>query len=197
MHILIAIPTFENILPDTFKSIYGLRRPEGASLLFDFVRGYDCARARNVIAQEAIDHGFDYVFMVDSDIILPSDALVKLLRDDPDVVLGCYPQKNNKDGLVEIFKNGNKDYVNRYMYDELDALDGHVDVKGGGFGCALIRCAIFNHIQRPWFKYVEYLDGSLLSEDNYFCGLARDTGFKVQMDPEVRCGHSIRGFQWR
>ena len=41
-HILIAVPTFENIYPDTFKSIYDLDI-EGHDVQFEFVRGYDCA----------------------------------------------------------------------------------------------------------------------------------------------------------
>ena len=35
--ILIAVPTFENIKPECFKSIYGLTRPEGYVLYFDYV----------------------------------------------------------------------------------------------------------------------------------------------------------------
>ena len=49
--ILIAVPTFENIKPECFKSIYGLTRPEGYVLYFDYVSGYDCAKARNQIAK--------------------------------------------------------------------------------------------------------------------------------------------------
>ena len=52
--ILIAVPTFENILPDTFKSIYNLDKTEDMIVDFDFIRGYDCARARNLIANKAI-----------------------------------------------------------------------------------------------------------------------------------------------
>ena len=59
MKILIAVPTFENIYPDTFKSIYDLNT-EGHEVLFEFVRGYDCATARNRIAQMAIDKNTDY-----------------------------------------------------------------------------------------------------------------------------------------
>lgn len=34
MKILIAVPTFETIKPECFKSIYGLKRPEGSILYF-------------------------------------------------------------------------------------------------------------------------------------------------------------------
>ena len=45
--ILIAVPTFENIKPECFKSIYGLTNPKDFNLYFDYVKGYDCACARN------------------------------------------------------------------------------------------------------------------------------------------------------
>lgn len=86
--ILIAVPTFENIKPQCFKSIYGLANPKDFNLYFDYVKGYDCARARNEIAKLAINHGFDYVLMVDSDVSVPKDALVKLLECETDISLG-------------------------------------------------------------------------------------------------------------
>ena len=72
--VLVAIPTFESIKNETFKSIYGLNIPENTEVMFDFVKGYDCAKARNEIAKIALNYGFDYVLMVDSDIILPNDT---------------------------------------------------------------------------------------------------------------------------
>ena len=80
MKILIAVPTFENIYPDTFKSIYGLDSA-GHEVFFDYIRGYDVATARNKIAQAAIDEGADYVLMVDNDVVLPEDVLVNMTGD--------------------------------------------------------------------------------------------------------------------
>lgn len=78
MKILLAVPTFENIYPDTFKSIYELDKA-GHEVMFEFVRGYDCATARNRIAQKSLDMEADYVLMVDNDVVLPNDALHNLL----------------------------------------------------------------------------------------------------------------------
>ena len=60
MKILIAVPTFETIEPEVFKAIYNLR-PAGHELHFDFVKGYDCACARNEIARMTQLGGYDYV----------------------------------------------------------------------------------------------------------------------------------------
>ena len=70
MKILIAVPTFETIYPDTYQSIWNLDKGEN-EVDFEFVRGYDVATARNRIAQMAVDRNADYVLMVDNDVVLP------------------------------------------------------------------------------------------------------------------------------
>lgn len=197
MKILVVVPTFENILPDTFKSIYNLEKTEDMIVDFDFVKGYDCARARNLISKRAIKDNYDYVLMVDSDIILPAYTLIKMLENPVDICLGCYPRKNTKNGTFEIFKLGQKDYKDTFNYSELVSVSGKIEVKGGGFGCALIRVNIFKDLSYPFFKYVEYKSGACLSEDNYFCSNARKAGYKIYAETDVLCGHSTRGFQWQ
>ena len=197
MKILIAVPTFETITPETFKSIYGLIKPDGVYTQFDFVKGYDCARARNLIAKEAIEHGFDYVLMVDSDIVLPSDTLVSFLTDPKDICLGLYPKKNTSSELVEITKLGERDFTTFFTFGEVDLMSGKFEVHGGGFGCAFIKVSVFERMVYPFFKYVEYPDGNVLSEDNYFCNEAAKVGFNIWADPKVHCSHLKRQFQWR
>ena len=195
IRILIAVPTFENILPDTFKSIYNLIKTDEMIVNFDFIRGYDCARARNKICKLAINNNYDYILMVDSDIILPADTLIKMLNDPKPICLGCYPRKNTKNGTFEIFKLDQKNYINTFNYNEISGLNGKIEIKGGGFGCALIDVKILKNLTEPFFKYVEYKNGAVLSEDNYFCSNATRVGYKIFADMDVICGHSIRGFQ--
>lgn len=198
MKILIAVPTFETISPETFKSIYGLRHPDDSVVLFDFVKGYDCAKARTEIAREALRDNFDYVLMVDSDIILPPNTLIYLLDPEVDICLGVYPRKNTSTGQTEIFKLGCKDFVdtNNLNISEIDD-PGRIDIKGGGLGCALINTQVFKDLELPWFSYVQYKDGNSLSEDNFFCYRALLEGKLIQADTRVRCGHLIRKFTYK
>lgn len=196
MNIFVAIPTFENILPDTFRAIYNMKRGDN-DVTFDFVRGYDCARARNIIAKRAMDEGFDHVLMIDSDIVIPEDALLCMLEYPAEVVLGCYPHKNTKNHEVELFKLGQPDFVTRFTYDELPVDFPRMSVKGGGMGCALIQTDVFKKLKFPWFNYKIYNSGSVLSEDLYFCNEARKAGMKVQGDMRVRCGHMFKHFEYK
>ena len=195
MKVLIAVPTFENILPETFKSIYGLHTPDGVVTQFDFVKGYDCAKARTEIAKEAVKYGFDYVLMVDSDVIIPPDTLDYMLTDPVDICLGVYPRKNTTTGQTEIFKLGCRDFTDKNNLNISEIVEpGRIDIKGGGLGCALIKTSVFSKLPRPWFHYVVYNNDTCLSEDNFFCDRAAGKGFRIQADTRVRCSHLVRTF---
>lgn len=197
--ILICVPTYETICPETFKSIYGLEVPRHyAHPMFDFVKGYDCARARNIAAKESLEYDFEYLLFVDSDCIIPKQTLQYFLEQPVDICLGVYPRKNTETGQTEIFKLGGRDFVdsNNLNVAELGFLPSRLDIKGGGLGCALICTEVFKHLQYPFFKYVEYDNGSVLSEDNYFCNKASEAGFTIQVDTRVRCSHLVRRFQY-
>lgn len=192
MKILIAVPTFENIQPEVFKAIYNLRSEH--ELHFDYVRGYDCAVARNEIAKMVQMGGYDYVLMVDSDTIVPPDTLELMLDPPVDVCLGVCPRKNTKDGKTAIIKFGAPAYHDSYYYSDLP--EKRTKVKGGGFACALVKASVFTRMDSPWFQYVTYEDGSTLSEDFYFCQSAALFDIDIYVDPRVRCGHLARYYQF-
>ena len=190
MSVLIAVPTYETIAPEVFRAIY---RVKGDDVSFDFVKGYDCAKARNDIARKALEGAFDYVLMVDSDVIIPEQTLEWMLQDPADVCFGVYPRKNTRE--TELFYRGTFSFEKRFTLAELDAMDkNRLAVKGGGFGCALIKTDMFNKIPYPWFQFVSYEDNTFLSEDLYFCMMAEE--FRIEADLRVRCGHIAHNIQY-
>lgn len=195
MRILIAVPTFETVMPETFQSIWNLDKGDH-HVDFRYVKGYDCARARNEIGKLAQLGFYDYVLMVDSDMILPQDTLLKLTEIEGDIILGCYPKKNTKDGCVELFKkNGHVDFDEFWYYKDLPD-EKRLPVYGGGFGCAFIRAKLFFDLPYPWFKFVVYDNDSALSEDLYFCDIANAHGFRIEADTRIRCGHCYKDFHY-
>ena len=178
MKILIDVPTYETISADTFKSIYNLDTGEH-EVAFDFTRGYDCARARNEIARKAIANKFDYVLMVDSDIILPENTIKYMTEDPSDILLGCYlhGHKDNKHE-IELFKYKQSGYKERYTYAELSSAP-RIIVKGGGFGCAFIKIDVFKKLEFPYFKFQVFSNNTIMGEDIYFCQTAMAKGFQI------------------
>ena len=191
MRIMIAVPTFENIALETFKSIYDLF-PMDNDVSFEYVRGYDCAIARNKIASKAVDEGYDAVLMVDSDIILPPESLMWFQQYLADICLGVYPRKGTTTGEMEAFKLGQYNYVDRFTREEVEQSGDRFQIKGGGFGAAFINVDVFRNLPYPWFQYVNYDNGSVLSEDLYFCSQASGQGYQIWADRRVRCGHIMK-----
>lgn len=212
MRILIAVPTFETIYPDTFKAIFEVDRC-GHEVLFDSVRGYDVATARNRIAQMAQDLQTDYVLMVDNDVVIPKETLRLMLEDPQEVCLGYYPHRNNDNrynGKTCICKlkdeHGTAYYhfplESEYSADEMrgmaEAGMKKIEVHGGGMGCALINTDVFRKTSYPWYDWVNYGDANkgMLSEDLYFCTLCRIAKIPIFADVRVGCGHMFRYVQW-
>ena len=211
MRILIAVPTFENIYPDTYKSIWDMDKDE-YDCIFEYVRGYDCATARNKIVRRAIDHGVDYVFMVDNDVVLPEDVLIRMLEDPRDVRLGYYAHRNEDNlytGRVNVCKKKDqygKDYFNyplesEYTAEELKVMYNKgirkLLIHGGGMGCALIKTDVFHRTKYPWYDWVNYANGKgMLSEDLYFCENCRKNNIPIFTDTAASCGHIMRHVQW-
>lgn len=193
MRILVAVPTFENIVPETFKSIYDLDKANH-DVQFEFVKGYDCAKARNMIVKKTLDGDYDYVLMVDSDIILPKDTLLNFLEFPVDICFGLYPHKNNMDGMAEVYKTGQQNFAKRFTYKELTV--DRMQIKGAGFGCAFVHHSVFLKLKYPWFKYVSYDSGTFLSEDLYFCSEASKAGYELYADTRIKCGHLYKYFKY-
>ena len=191
--ILIAVPTFESIEADCFKSIYDLIVPKGVEPSFGYVKGYDCARARNNITRQAVDLGYDYVLMVDSDIVLPKKSLEMLYGADKDIIMGWYPKKRDMGGKTELFAlSPHIDFDDSCNINMMQMSTNEVmEIKGGGLGCALIKTDVFRKLGSSlWFQYIEYPNGGLLSEDLFFCHNARTQhGYKIFAHTGVRCGH--------
>lgn len=206
--VLIAVPTFESITPDTFKSIWDMDKG-GNEVGFELVRGYDCATARNRIAQMAIDGGYDYLMMVDNDVTPPSDALANLLEHEAECVSGYYLHRNadnrpsDKTCVCKLNDESGIPYFNyplesEYTKGELAELrergEHLVEIHGGGMGCVLIKTSVFTRVKYPWFDWVNYDDKNrnMLSEDLYFCEKMRKKGIKRYVDTRVGCGHLFR-----
>lgn len=212
MRILIAVPTFETIYPDTFKGIWELDRA-GHDIVFEFVRGYDCATARNRIAQRSLDLCADYVLMVDNDVVLPKDALVNLLDDLKDVCLGFYAHRDSDNvyrGRTCVCKLRQPDgryYFNYPLESEYTAAElkemrecgiYKQEIHGGGMGCAFIKTDVFREISYPWYDWINYGDTNrgMLSEDLFFCEQCKAEGITIYTDTRVACGHMLRRVQW-
>ena len=211
--ILIAVPTFETITPDTYKSLWDMDKGEN-EIIFEYVRGYDTASARNKIALLAQDLCAEYVLMVDSDTVVPQDALTSLLAHGVDVCMGYYMHRDkatnaitDKTNACRLADESGKPYFGSPPESQMtgyeiralcDSGKTLVEIHGGGMGCILINTRVFGEAAYPWFDWCIWPDENhtVLSEDLYFCEQMKNEGIPVYLDTRIQCGHLMRRVEY-
>lgn len=63
------------------------------------------------------------------------------------------------------------------------------ECAGIGFGFVAIRASVLRSLPKPWFKFEEREDGTLIGEDMGWCDAARATGFRILCAPRLRANH--------
>lgn len=185
--ILLAIPTSKYVEPECFQAVYEQKIPKEHKTELFIPAGYCVDVARNLVAKEALDRHADYIFWVDADIILPKNALCRLLSHGKDIVSGVYVFKvmTNRHAVVKRFKQGEKDRYENLLVDEiLSAEVPLMNVDAFGFGCVLTKTEVFERIAYPQFIYT-----ADMGEDVYFCRKAQNAGYELFLDSRVLCGH--------
>lgn len=130
---------------------------------------------RNVTIDFAIKQGAEFVFFYDDDVIVPNDALIKLIA-----VMDIDSNVAVASGLTYIRKYPYKPMLFKaeedglYMYEDFkDKVDdsGVLTEKLGavGFSCALIRVEYLKNLRPPYC-----ITGSQNTEDVYLCQRIRD-----------------------
>ena len=186
--ILLAIPTNKYIEPETMKSIYDLDVPEGYKVDFQYFYGYRIDQIRNLIAEWA--KRYDYLFSVDSDIVLPKDCLTKMIAADKDIISGLYIQRIPGTHTLEVYMDTPNGGMTNIPSDLIVNLNHIVEIAGCGFGCVLVNSDVIRKMEYPHFHYHSALDHrNTVSEDVYFCKKARDIGFTIWADPSIVCDH--------
>lgn len=184
MKILLAIPSARYIEPECLKSIFGMKKAGKMELLIP--NSYSVDVARNIIAKYAQENGFDYIMWVDSDIILPKDALTRMLKHEKDIVAGVYSYKElgTDEVVAKVLEDGSTTDYRNLKIKEVQESKGLIEIGGFGFGCVLTKVKVFNDIPFPWFIYTQDM-----GEDIFFCRKAQNEGYKLWLDTDVICGH--------
>lgn len=190
--VLLAVPTTWGLMKaECAVSIANMDWGD-AEVEYAYVNNYAVDMARDKLANMALEGDYTHLMMVDSDTVVPEDALVNLLSHDVDVCTGFTVKGSSNDGTTSVSKLGGQ-FSNWYNRSELRELREKgtylVEVKGNGMGCVLISTDVFRRFGEPWFNYVRNQNGSKLGEDYYFCLQCSRYGVKVHVDTRVACGH--------
>lgn len=181
---LIGIPCMEQVHVPFVDSLLKLEKPSGVDIVF-----YQLSMiyvAREQLAKKCIKEGYDWLFFIDSDMVLPPDALTKLLAHDKDIVSGiafkrfppfdpCFYEKvsvTDRGIKLEHFKKWQK---------------GLIEADACGMACCLIKRKVFEKMiennMPPFFPI------PTTGEDIAFCLRAKQCGYQIYVDTTVSCGH--------
>lgn len=202
MRLFLGLPTAGSPTSHFLESLTKLEPPPNcAAIERAIARGNYVPAERELLAREALEGGFDVLVMIDDDIVMPADALVRLcavLEGDPSVgVAGALYY--SRDGLRPMA-------VSRWSSQDTTSATvpafAHepVEVGGVGFGCVAIRLGALAKLARPYFGAQIFIERALrqarvCNEDYLFCERLRRLEQRVVLHAGVRCGHVERSTQ--
>lgn len=131
--------------------------------------------ARNALVAQAQEIGASHILFLDSDMVFPVTTLSILASHHKPIVAASYVKRYPPH---EMLGTPAKPYN-----PQSGPLAEMITIP---LGCALIKLDVFTKLPRPYFAYIQGADkATTISEDTYFCNLARSAGFTIHLDPEL------------
>ena len=125
---------------------------------------------RNMTVRRALEGGYDYLFSVDTDIVLHPETLLRLLEADKDIISELF------------WTNG---WCNAWMYDQSSGMKAEW-VRPGLYqvgmtgACTLMNIKVF--MAGADFTPIPNIRKALWGEDRWFCIRAAVLGFEMWID---------------
>jgi hypothetical protein len=190
--VFVFVPVYR-LEPETVKAILSLRWDGPVSFNFQRDNPYDGNGKANTLHQyqegrrRFLESAYDRMLIVESDIIPPEDALIKLYALDADCAYGVY--RFRVSNVINIYSRANG--PNRNIGESLslypDKLSaalrrGVVDCSGAGLGCVLVK--------RKVMEQIPFRAG----DDSSHCDSSFNTdvlraGYVQKANMSVVCGH--------
>ncbi len=200
MKLLIGIPTGGQPTRPFLDALAQLQLPPSITEADRLVwSGNAVAVQREMIARDAVARGADLLTMIDDDIVMPPDALVRLiaaLEDDPDAALaGALYYSRDSARPMAVARWSSEDTttaaIPAYAGERVSVVDGV------GFGCVVLRVAMLRAMSTPYFASHVFVDAASRTvrqcdEDYLFCERARAAGHRVLLHAGVRAEHYDR-----
>jgi len=158
--------------------------------------------AENKLIEESLmlTPRFTHIFMTEMDMILPHDAITKLVALDKDIASGLYflrsdiPDRRGQPCLYKKAPALDKEraalYGSEYLVSPVSLFPKTQPFRldCSGLGCILFKREVFEKIEPPWFD-LRSGDASHVGygSDIYFAKKVRDAGLEWWVDPTVEC----------
>jgi len=144
-------------------------------------------KARNDLVNMALKDNCDYILFIDSDTLVPKEAVNELLKMDVDVASGLYFSKGKPYLPVARVNEGDMHFfLEDFEFNKI------MKIAGVGMGCCLIKAKVFKDMEFPYFK-LEWREHEgvkyQIAEDLYFCEEAVKKGYGIYLNTGILCKH--------
>jgi len=137
--LLVGTPTMGSIRIEFHNAVNGLVMPVNFQISNQTPIGFLVADAQNLICKDALDRGFEWVLLLEDDVVVPPDLLLRLDRymaaKTTPIVSGLYPLKSTVPMPFVFRGRGNGVYTNFTVGDK-------VWCDGVPTGCLLIHTSV-------------------------------------------------------
>jgi hypothetical protein len=153
--------------------------------------------SRELLRRRAIDGGYDYFFSLEQDVIVPAEALLKLLSHQKGIVTAYYgnmvdvdvvQKSTGKRGKVRInmplvYLPGSEPGKARRAKPQEVLGKGLMEISSAGVGCMLISTDVLRKVKFTYDPEKKACD------DMLFCIDAKKEGYKIYLDSDLRVEH--------
>jgi hypothetical protein len=186
--VTLAMPMYGHVAPMVAVQMMGLVLEGGRKGYLAgavFTQGALLDEARNRLVAQAFESNpaITHIMWVDSDMLLPADAIERLLSHDKPVVGGVYHQKEAPYRPVAYD-------LEPYRVLDVSFADGRMRQVGGtGLGCLLVRASVYMQMSQHYNDVRWYEPSYQVGEDVHFFTRCREIGVEVWLDGSLKCGH--------
>jgi hypothetical protein len=206
--VAVLIPAAGEVSIEWMAMMRSLEAPNSSLIT---TKGYPLDLARDLQVNQALEQGFEWLFFLDSDVIPPKNVIPVFLSTGIPIISGMYTAKRvyptplcwSMWGLSPTPCPEKGEF-----FAPVEKWEGrNICVDVVGCGCLLVHRSVFESIREkypnyPFFFWTKDRFPGILdimnlpdekyryvSEDFWFCLLAKECGFKIIVDTECKCDH--------
>jgi GT2 family glycosyltransferase len=190
--IAVCVPVKESVSTEFLGSFLNLvfSNMKKYEIIVSFSELFPIDTARNDLVERALKYNPDYIFFIDSDMILPDNILDDLVCMEKDIASALYFMKVPPyKPIAKIMKGKMFCIINSIPLNQV------MEVDAVGLGCCLIKKEVFEKMKEKnekMFRIEEQKINDkvqLLGEDTFFCLRAKESGFKIFLNTGLICKH--------
>lgn len=189
---VICMPTDRSLTPevaDSFAGVYGRGLVDGTVTAKLLLADTFIDQARNLLVTYALDVPTKptHIFWMDSDMIVGTDTVARLMARDKPIVGGLYHQRVPPFHPVAYVHHDER----RVRFVDLgeDDPSGLVKVAGMGLGCCLVEIQVYLDMADRFDDVRWHRVEEGVGEDVTFFRRVEEMGIEVFLDCDVRAGH--------